>query len=197
MEIIFPFLLFLFCNPFAHSSVIYAETRFKKGNQMTQGPHQLDITTREGFAAAAAPLERLLLTVSYGVLHSWDLAADAVQSALLKGWRYRHSVKDPASFKPWLVKIVVNESKNMLRRGFTVELDENTADEPVDQDTRLDVRRAVYALPEKYRLPVILFYFEDMAVADIAKALDLPEGTVISHLHRGRAKLREELKNYE
>ena len=163
---------------------------------MTQGPNIPDITTREGFAAAAAPLERLLLSVSYGVLHSWDLAADAAQNALLKGWRYRKSVKDAASFKAWLVKIAVNESKNLLRRGFPVELDENTADEPVDREMRLDVRRAVYDLPEKYRLPVLLFYFEDMSVADIAKALDIPQGTVISHLHRGRARLREELKDY-
>ena len=163
---------------------------------MTEGPNIQNVTTREGFAATAAPLERLLLSVSYGVLKNWDLAADAAQSALLKGWRYRHSVKDPGSFKPWLVKIAVNESKNMLRHGFPVELDENTADEPMDRELRLDVRQAVYALPEKYRLPVILFYFEDMAVADIARALDIPEGTVISRLHRGRARLREELKDY-
>ena len=163
---------------------------------MTEGPNIHDVTTREGFAAAAAPLERLLLSVSYGVLHSWDLAADAEQSALLKGSRYRPSVKDAGSCKAWLVKIAINESKNMMRRGFTVEQDENTADEPPDRELRLDVRRAVYDLPEKYRLPVILFYFEDMAVADIAKILDIPEGTVISHLHRGRARLREELKDY-
>ena len=163
---------------------------------MAQGPQQLDITTREGFAAAAAPLERLLLSVSYGVLQSWDLAADAVQSALLKGWRHRHSVKDAGKFKPWLVRIALNESRNMARRGFPAALDEDMAEAPADRDMRLDVRRAVCALPEKYRLPVMLFYFEDMAVADIAKTLDLPEGTVISHLHRGRARLREELKDY-
>ncbi len=163
---------------------------------MTQGPNNLDITTREGFTAAAAPLERLLLTVSYGVLHSWDLAADAVQSALLKGWRYRHSMKDAQSFKPWLVRITINESKNLIRRGFPAELRENVADKPQDRDMQVDVRQAVHALPEKYRLPVILFYFEGMAVADIAKALDLPQGTVISQLHRGRERLRKELKDY-
>ena len=163
---------------------------------MTQGPNKPDITTREGFGLACAPLERLLLTVSYGVLRSWDLAADAVQSALLKGWRYRHSVKDPQSFKPWLVKIAINESKNLIRRGFDLELKENVADAPKDRDLQVDVRQAVYALPEKYRLPVMLFYFEGMAVADIAKALDLPQGTVISQLHRGRERLREELKDY-
>lgn len=163
---------------------------------MTQGPNKPDITTREGFGLACAPLERLLLTVSYGVLHSWDLAADAVQSALLKGWRYRHSVKDPQSFKPWLVKIAINESKNLIRRGFDLELKENVANAAKDRDLQVDVRQAVYALPEKYRLPVMLFYFEGMAVADIAKALDLPQGTVISQLHRGRERLREELKDY-
>ena len=141
-------------------------------------------------------MERLLLSVCFGVLRSWDLAADAAQSALLKGWRHRHSVKDPASFKPWLVRIALNESKNMLRRGLTVELDESLTEEPPDRELRVDVREAVYRLPEKYRLPVILFYFEDMAVADIARSLDLPEGTVISRLHRGRARLREELKDY-
>ena len=163
---------------------------------MTQRQNLPDVSTREGFTAAAAPLERLLLSVSYGVLRSWDLAADAVQSALLKGWRSRHSVKDAQSFKAWLVKIAINESKNLVRRGFSVALPETLADTPQDREMQLDVRRAVYGLPEKYRLPVLLFYFEDMSVADIAKALDLKEGTVLSHLHRGRAKLREELKDY-
>ena len=72
-----------FCNLSTPSRVLLAETRFKKGNNMTEGPNKHDVTTREGFATAAAPLERLLLSVSEGVLHSWDLAADAVQSALL------------------------------------------------------------------------------------------------------------------
>ena len=157
---------------------------------------ELDITTREGFAAAAAPLERLLLSVSYSVLHSWDAASDAVQSALLKAWRSRHTVRDISGFRPWLVRIVINESKNMVRRGPAEELPEDMADRPADRDMRVDVQQAVRRLPEKYRLPVLLFYFEDMAVADIARALDLPQGTVISRLHRGRARLKEELKDY-
>ena len=156
----------------------------------------MDITTREGFAAAAAPLERLLLSVSFGVLRSWDLAADAVQSALLKGWRRRHSVQDARHFKAWLVKIAVNESKNLARKGSAMELSEKIADQPQERELSIDVQRAVCALPEKYRLPVILFYFEDMTVADIAKALDLPQGTVISQLYRGRERLRKELKEY-
>jgi len=108
-----------------------------------QEPNKPDIVTREGFAAAAAPLERLLLTAGYGVLRDWDAAADAVQSALLKAWRGRRSVKDPAKFKAWLVKIVVNESRDIVRRGFAAELKETAAEQPSDPDVKIDVRRAV------------------------------------------------------
>lgn len=161
-----------------------------------QGLNDPDIITREGFAAAAAPLERLLLTVSYGVLRDWDAAADAVQSALMKAWCGRRSVKDAAKFKPWLVRITVNESKNIVRRGFTAEGTEPVAEQPEDPDVRLDVRQAVDNLPERYRLPVMLFYYEDMTVSDVAAALELPRGTVVSLLHRGREQLRKELKDY-
>ncbi len=164
-----------------------------------QEPNKSDIISREGFASSAATLERLLLSVSYGVLHSWDAASDAVQSALLKAWRNRRSVKDAADFKPWLVKIAVNESKNIARRGYPSELSETaetSAETSADPDVRIDVQRAVDRLPLKYRLPVILFYYEDMSVADIGKALELPRGTVVSLLHRGREQLRKELKDY-
>lgn len=161
-----------------------------------QETNKPDIISREGFTEAAAPLERLLLTVSYGVLHSWDVASDAVQSALLKAWRNRRSLKDTADFKPWLVKIAVNESKNITRHARMSELKELAADAPADPDEKIDVRRAVDHLPMKYRLPVVLFYYEDMSVADIGKALDLPRGTVVSLLYRGREQLRKELKEY-
>lgn len=161
-----------------------------------QERNEPDIITREGFAAAAASLERLLLTASYGVLHNWDAASDAVQSALLKAWRGRRSVKDAAKFKPWLVKIVVNESRDIVRRGFAAELKEAAAEQPSDPDVRIDVRRAVDGLSDRYRLPVMLFYYEDMTVSDIAEALQLPYGTVISLLHRGREQLKKELKDY-
>ncbi len=161
-----------------------------------QGQNEPDIRTREGFAAAAASLERLLLTASYGVLRNWDAASDAVQSALLKAWRGRYRIKDTAKFKPWLVKIVVNESKSIARKGFPAELPQIADEASEDPDAKLDVRHAVDHLPERYRLPVMLFYYEDMTVSDIAAALNLPRGTVVSLLYRGREQLRKELTDY-
>ena len=123
-----------------------------------------------------------------------DLCSEVFEKVFRKMGDYDEG---KAAVGTWIYTITRNTVIDYYRKTRpTAELDENLADAPTDRDLRLDVRQAVYRLPEKYRLPVILFYFEDMAVADIARALDIPEGTVISHLHRGRARLREELKDY-
>jgi len=62
-----------------------------------------------------------------------------------------------------------------------------------DQDRDLAVRRAVGALPAKYREALILFYFHDMDVTTAAQSLGLPEGTVKARLFRGREMLRVKL----
>lgn len=164
---------------------------------MTEPIQQPDIKTREGFAQMAAPLQRLLLSVSYGVLRDWDLAADAAQNALLKAWRHRRSLKNPANFKAWLVQITLNESKNLMRKAVDLPLDLELPQTGKDNAVSLDVERAVLSLEEIYRLPIWLFYFEDMSVADICIALHLPKGTVVSRLHRGREILKKELKEYD
>jgi len=61
---------------------------------------------------------------------------------------------------------------------------------------RSDVSRAVLKLGEIYRVPIMLFYYEDMKVQEIADVLELPKGTVLSRLSRGRDILRKELRDY-
>ena len=61
---------------------------------------------------------------------------------------------------------------------------------------RSDVNRAVLRLGEIYGVPIMLFYYEDMKVQEIADVLELPKGTVLSRLSRGRDILRKELRDY-
>lgn len=61
---------------------------------------------------------------------------------------------------------------------------------------RSDVNRAVLRLGEIYGVPIMLFYYEDMKVQEIADVLELPKGTVLSQLSRGRDILRKELRDY-
>ena len=154
-----------------------------------------DIRTAEGFGAAVKQIERLLFAASYSVLGNRDACADAVQSALMKAWERRSSLRDSAQFKSWMVKIVQNESKNLLRKKPNLPLDENIPDKETSQD-QFDVKQALARLPKPARLIVMLYYFERYSVKDICALLHLPEGTVHSRLARAREQLRKELPDY-
>lgn len=106
-------------------------------------------------------------------------------------------------FEPWLTKICVNTYRNALRRiSKSPLLDFRTNEEkdallcavpaPEDADYA-SLYEAVGRLPEKLRVAVILFYFEDMDTAAAARALGVPEGTVKSRLHKARKRLKEVL----
>ena len=142
---------------------------------------KLDIRTADGFASAVKQIERLLFAASYAILGNSDACADVVQSALLKAWENRTSLKNTALFKSWMVQIVHNESINYLRKKPNLPLDEALpyTEEP---STKLDVKRAINRLPEKARLVAMLYYFERYSVRDISNLLDLSEGTVHSRL---------------
>lgn len=162
-------------------------------NQLAARP---DIRTADGFAAAVKQTERLLFAASYSILGNRDACADVVQSALMKAWQNRDSLKNAAQFKSWLVQIVSNESKNYLRKRPNLPLDENIPSAEEDQ-AHINVKQAINALPESARLIVMLYYFERYPVKDICTLLNLPEGTVHSRLARAREQLRKELPDYE
>lgn len=155
-----------------------------------------DIRTADGFTAAAKQIERLLFAASYSILGNSDACADVVQSALMKAWESRGSLRERAQFKSWMVQIVQNESRNYLRKRPNLPLDENMPGAEEDP-ARLDVKQAVSALPESARFLVMLYYFERYPVKDICALLNLPEGTVHSRLSRAREQLRKELSDYE
>ncbi len=162
-------------------------------NQRLPAP---DIRTADGFTAAAKQIERLLFAASYSILGNSDACADVVQSALMKAWESRGSLRERAQFKSWMVQIVQNESRNYLRKRPNLPLDENMPGAEEDP-ARLDVKQAVNALPESARFLVMLYYFERYPVKDICALLNLPEGTVHSRLSRAREQLRKELSDYE
>ena len=155
-----------------------------------------DIRIADGFTAAAKQIERLLFAASYSILGNSDACADVVQSALMKAWESRASLRERAQFKSWMVQIVQNESRNYLRKRPNLPLDENIPGAEEDP-ARLDVKQAVNALPESARFLVMLYYFERYPVKDICALLNLPEGTVHSRLSRAREQLRKELSDYE
>lgn len=129
-------------------------------------------------------------------------AEDAVQEALYKAWRGLEKFRGDAKFSTWLYRIVWRECVDRTRRKQLVPLDAEIVDtdvraDPVTQwetaETRGEVEQALRRLSVPYRTVLTLFYIEDLPIRDIADILELPVGTVKTHLHRARNALRKAL----
>lgn len=143
------------------------------------------------FQAQAMQLERLMYHVSRSMLRSDADCADAVQEALVRAWQKRGTLRSMDKFKPWMLRILVNTCKDMLRRQSRqrfVSLEEETAAvEPPEAPAALG--RAIDSLKPEWRVVVILHYLEGYSIADIAQVLRIPSGTVKSRLKNARDRL--------
>lgn len=144
-----------------------------------------------------------LINLAYRFCRDRGRAEEMAQEAFLRAYRALGQWRQDAAFSTWLFALASNLYRSELRRipARTVPLEE--VEEPRDpraadgglenNDRDRAVRRAVFALPAKYREALILFYFHDMDVPASARSLGLPEGTVKARLFRGRELLRGKL----
>lgn len=125
-------------------------------------------------------------------------ALDAVQESILRAYRSIKTLREPAYFRTWLTRIVINTAKELARKqkpyGDLEELELLTAPEGLSPDERMDLYAALEKLPEQYRDVIRLKYFDGLKTREIAERLDTPEGTISSWLHRAMEQLRMELK---
>ena len=127
-------------------------------------------------------------------------AEELAQEAFVKAWRGLSSWRREGSFSTWLFALAANVFRSELKRFPTVNVPMDEIAEPsmpAEQDAELSkkrrseaVRRAVLALPVRYREPVVLFYFHEMDVAAAAQTMGMPEGTLKARLSRARELLR-------
>lgn len=132
-------------------------------------------------------------------------ADDVVQEALVKAYRALDQFRSPAPFRPWLLRIVANESRNASRsarrraglwaRASAVRLDvavPAVESDAVRGEQRRELLAAVQQLGERYRLVVTCRYLLEMTEAETAQVLGLAPGTVKSRLSRALAQLRRD-----
>jgi RNA polymerase sigma-70 factor (ECF subfamily) len=163
---------------------------------------------REGDAAAfsklAARHRDALLRAAWAVLGNEEDALDATQEALLRAYRHLATFDGRSSFVTWARKIATNCSLNRLEqkkrdRAGALPDDDVVADRR-DQDAALErdeeralVRRAIDELPPAQRAAVLLRDVEGLSYEEIAEALSIPKGTVMSRICYGRKTLKEKL----
>jgi RNA polymerase sigma-70 factor, ECF subfamily len=145
-------------------------------------------------------------------------AEDLVQETYLRGFRGYAGFEEGTNLRAWLFRILTNTFINTYRakqrRPQETELDDvedlymyrrigalnpasrSAEDQMLDLFTDDEVKQALEALPESFRLPVLLADVEDFSYKEIAAMLDIPIGTVMSRLHRGRKAMQRRLFDY-
>jgi RNA polymerase sigma-70 factor, ECF subfamily len=147
--------------------------------------------------------ERSVYRLCYAILKDAAQAEDAAQETLIRVWKALPRFDGRAALSTWIHAIARNRCLTALtRRRHDLSLSEPDVaaaaeaalPQVADQDSPLGLlRELVDALPERYRRPLTLFYYDDRSVTDVATQLGVPEGTVKTNLFRARAALCAQL----
>lgn len=128
-------------------------------------------------------------------------AEDVTQEVFMKYIRHQYEFMEEEYRKAWLIRVTINASKSLLtsawnRKRVSMEEVEGVLEgnSGIDVDFDNSLLSEIEKLPEKYRVIVHLFYFEDLSVKEISSMLRMKESTVKSHLFRAREKLKKNLK---
>ena len=137
-------------------------------------------------------MERRLYRISHAILWCDADCADAVQEAVFKGWMKRASLREERYFETWLIRILINECRSLMRRQKTRPM--LAEPPPVMPEEDLHLRESLQALPEKYRMPLLLHHLEGYSLPEVGEMLGIPAKLVKSRLHQARKALREALE---
>jgi RNA polymerase sigma-70 factor (ECF subfamily) len=159
---------------------------------------------RRAFALIVDRYERKVYRLCCAMLRDPTAAQDIAQESLLRIWRAFGSYDGRASLSTWIYVITRNRCRTALeqRRRQAVHCELDAAAEidlqqgvtPEAGDRLALLRELVDLLPERYRLTLTLYYYEERSVGAVAAMLAMPENTVKTTLHRARARLLEQLR---
>ncbi|MEK3985618.1 sigma-70 family RNA polymerase sigma factor [Paenibacillus sp. FSL K6-3166] len=153
----------------------------------------------EAFTRLFRQLESQLYRLAKTILLKDEDCADALQETTLKVYKGLTNLKQPKFFKTWVIRILINECNQLLRmRERTIAVAE-IPEEPVgsyvhfEDSGNVDLQSFINQLDESLRLAIMLFYYDDLSIKQIADVLDISEGAVRARLHRARRLLSKQI----
>jgi RNA polymerase sigma-70 factor (ECF subfamily) len=167
---------------------------------------------REGDVLAIEKMVHLyqkdIFRLAVSILDNYDEAEDSTQETFIAALHTLDSFRGDSAFKTWLFSISLNVCRSRLRRNKTRNYvqqilqnlfqlrggNEHPENEVIKHEADTEIWLAIRSLNNKHRIPIILRYYHDLSVIDIAAILGIPPGTVHSRLNHARNKLRALIK---
>ena len=150
--------------------------------------------------------QRSVIASAMTVTKTRFMAEDAAQDAFVTAWMKLNTLREPDKYGQWVCRIAKNCALNMIERcrDFipldaveNLDVTDGGAEDPAElyalSEERREVGKSIGMLPEKVRQIILLHYFDDLSVAEIADRMSISEGTVKRQLYDGRKKIRKEL----
>ena len=161
---------------------------------------------KEAFRTLVEQYRSILFGTAYLMMRDRGLAEDAVQEALIQIWKHLPSFRLKSSVKTWMVRIVINEVKQQFRKKQVPTVPLEQVSEVTDNldkaetavirnEERQLLKQALEKLPAEHREAIVLRYFSELTVPEIATVTGQHEGTIKSRLSRALSHLGEILQN--
>ena len=136
------------------------------------------------------------------ILKDEDDANDAIQEALYSAYKNYYSLREKSYFTTWIIKILINKCCNIINKNKKIAyiddtVIQNTASSEDNYEIENSLEWVLNQIDKDLKEIVVLYYYDDFSVADIANILEIPQGTVKSRLSRAREQIKEIIKKEE
>lgn len=140
-----------------------------------------------------------LYKIAYSYVKDENKALDIMQECAYKGFLNVHKLKNINIFKTWITRVLINVAIDYLKKDSKIiYLDNDSSiacnEEDISLDEKMDLYNAIDTLKDKYKTVIVLRYFNNMSIDEIARTMEIPSNTVKSHLRRAKESLSKILK---
>ena len=155
--------------------------------------------TDEAFELIVDSYSKMLFKIAYSYTKNIADSEDIVQEVFMKFYRARKNYENEEHIKNWLIRVAINQSLNVIKhnnKSLPVENEyfNNLPDTLENNDRDEEIRKIVMSLKEKYKTIIILFYYDNYNVKEIANILNISESNVKVRLNRARIKIKDILE---
>ena len=150
---------------------------------------------REYFQSAVNKYQNMVFRIALHSMGQITDAEDVVQEVFLRLYTCTVTFESMEHLRYWLIRVTVNVCRDMLKNPWRRRISLDNVPEPAfEQPEQLELYQEVMMLPEKYRVVLVLFYYEELSTKEIGEILGLRQSAVTTRLSRARALLKQRLK---